>query len=63
MYNRRILLTRKADDLVMKRAKKKMDKINQRYTLHHKKYLDRKDKKANHQVSLRFVDRTFVMNA
>lgn len=62
LYNRRAIVSHKRQQMQVKRAKRKQDRANHRHQMHRKKWQDRKDKKSNQLVSLRFVDKNFMIN-
>ena len=62
LYNRRTLISQKKNQIRLNKEKRKRDKANHRHQMHRKKWQDRKDKNANQLVSLRFVDKNFIIN-
>ena len=62
LFNRKSILANKKNQIRVNREKRKKDKTNFRHQMHRKKWQDRKDKKHNKLVSLRFVDKNFFMN-
>lgn len=62
LYNRRSIISHKKSMLKLHREKKKRDKTNHRHQHHRKKWQDKKDKASNKLVSLRFLDKNFIIN-
>jgi hypothetical protein len=62
MFNRRALINHKRAQMKMNREKRKKEKTMHRLQMHRKKWQDRKDKGHNRLVSLRFLDKNFIIN-